>query len=88
MNESYNFKIVIISRYGEGDFSHKALHITLFKTQSQVWWFMPVIPTSQKAETGRWQFEASLGKKLLRPHLNKKSWVWRCTPDIPVTQEL
>jgi hypothetical protein len=32
-------------------------------------WFMPLIPATQEAERGESQFEASPGKKLVRPYL-------------------
>jgi hypothetical protein len=35
-------------------------------------WFMPVIPATQEVETGGSQFEASQGKKLVRPYLKIK----------------
>jgi hypothetical protein len=45
-----------------------------------------VIPATLDAEIGRLRFEASLGKKLTRPHsTNKKSWVWWLMPVIPAT---
>jgi hypothetical protein len=38
----------------------------------QAWWFMPIIPPTQKAEVGGLQFEAGPGKVSMRSYLKNK----------------
>jgi cytochrome c-type biogenesis protein CcmH/NrfF len=50
---------------------------------------MFVIPLLKKQKSRRSQFEASLGKMVVRnpPSQPIKTWAWWCVPVIPVTQE-
>jgi hypothetical protein len=50
------------------------------------WLLTSIIQATQETDIRRIQFDASLGKKLVRSQLNTTSWVW-CTLVIPVTQE-
>jgi hypothetical protein len=44
------------------------------------WWYTPLIPATQEAETGGSWFEASLAKVSMRPYLKNKLKAkdWRC----------
>jgi hypothetical protein len=53
-----------------------------------VWWYAHIILGTQEAEIGRITVEASLGKKFLRPHLNRKSLTWWCAHVILAKQEV
>jgi hypothetical protein len=39
-------------------------------------WFTPIIPATWEQKLGESQFEANLGKMLVRPHLNKTSYIY------------
>jgi hypothetical protein len=46
---------------------------------------VPVIPAMQRLTSGGFQFQVSLGKKLMTPQLNRRSWIWWYRPVNPST---
>jgi hypothetical protein len=43
---------------------------------------------AQEADMEELQFKASLGKKSVRPYINKTSWVWWSITVTPATKEV